>query len=53
MHGTEDCVLWKSKSDSDESQNDWDPYGEELNYIAKELKEIILSDHEQNWNYWI
>ena len=38
----------KDKSDSDDSQtsqHDWDPYGEELDDIAEELKEIILSDY--------
>ena len=27
LDGTEDCLLWKDKNDSDESQNDWDSYG--------------------------
>ena len=38
-----------NKSDSDDSQtsqHDWDPYGEELDDIAEELREIILSDYE-------
>ena len=49
LDGTEDCLLWEDKSDSDDSQtsqHDWDPYGEELDDIAEELKEIILSDYE-------
>ena len=29
--------LLKGTSDSDEHENDWDPYGEELNDIGEEL----------------
>ena len=37
MDGIEDCLLWEGTSNSDEHENNWDPYGEELNDIGKEL----------------
>jgi len=43
---TKDCLLWKDKSDSDESQKYFDHYGKELNDIAEELNKISLSDYE-------
>ena len=35
MDGTEDYLLWEVTSDSDEHENDWNPYGEELNDIEE------------------
>ena len=37
MDGTGNCLLWEGTSDSDEHENDWDPYGVELNHIEAEL----------------
>ena len=47
MDRTEESLLWKGKKDPDESQNGWVSYGDELDDIAEELKEIILSDWEE------